>query len=183
MKENKVITNIEQLSPEWLTNILKNKGYLSQGKVTEVIKKRSEITTTSNMHYFGLEFSDDAQKLPAISDIVVRLPKHYEYNKSIGRHEAKFYDILAETMNQLPIPTCYDARISEESGWSHIILEDLSENHIEIEMLQGGGWHPPPTKQYCEKAIDSLSELHAFWWNHPNLEELSKFAFIFNNFK
>ncbi len=28
-----VITNIEQLTPEWLTNIFKKKGYLSNGKV------------------------------------------------------------------------------------------------------------------------------------------------------
>jgi len=33
MKENKVITNIEQLTPEWLTSIFKNNGYLSKGKV------------------------------------------------------------------------------------------------------------------------------------------------------
>jgi len=37
MKENKVITNIEQLTPEWMTSILKNKGYLSNGEVTNII--------------------------------------------------------------------------------------------------------------------------------------------------
>ena len=40
MKENKVITNIEQLTPEWMTRIFKNKGYLNQGKVTKIIKKK-----------------------------------------------------------------------------------------------------------------------------------------------
>jgi len=33
MKEKNVITNIEQLTPERLTSIFKNNGYLSKGKV------------------------------------------------------------------------------------------------------------------------------------------------------
>ena len=183
MKENKVITDIEQLTPDWLTNIFKNKGYLSQGKVTKIIRKNPEVSITSNMHYLELKFSNDAHKIPNNPDIALKLPKHWDYNKAIGRHEAKFYSIVAEAVNQMPIPTCYDAAISEETGWSHIILEDLSKTHVEIEPLQGGGWHPPPTKHYCEKAIDSLAEIHAFWWNHPKLKELSKHAFIFSNFK
>ena len=183
MKENKVITNIEQLTPEWMTNIFKNKGYLRNGKVTKIIKKNSEVSVTSHMHYLDIKFSDDAHPIANIHDITVRLPKHWDYNKYIGRHEAKFYSIVAKTMNQMPIPTCYDAAISEETDWSHIILEDLSKTHVEIEPFQGSGWAPPPSKRYCEKAIDSLSELHDFWWDHPKLKEFSKHAFIFYHFK
>ena len=183
MKEFGVITDIEQVTPERLTSIFKNKGYLSNGKVTKTIKKNSEISVTSNMHYMELNFSNDAQTVPTIPNIVVRFPKHYEYNKMIGRHEAKFYDIVAENMNQLPIPICYDVAYSEETGWSHIMLEDLSKKHVEIEPSQGGGCAPPPTKQYCEKAIDSLAELHAYWWDHPKLMELSKYSYTFYDFK
>jgi len=58
MKENKVITDIEQLTPEWLTRIFKNKGYLSQGKVTKIILNHSEVTITSNMHFLKVKFSN-----------------------------------------------------------------------------------------------------------------------------
>ncbi|MFW9823653.1 MAG: hypothetical protein ACFFE4_11990 [Candidatus Thorarchaeota archaeon] len=44
MKENRIITKIEQLTPEWLTKNLKNKGYLSEGKITEISKKKSQET-------------------------------------------------------------------------------------------------------------------------------------------
>ncbi|MFX0002039.1 MAG: hypothetical protein ACFE9J_01015, partial [Candidatus Hermodarchaeota archaeon] len=143
MRENKIITNIEQLTPEWLTIIFKNKGYLSQGKVTKIILKHTEVTITSNMHFLKVKFSNDAQTKPSIPHIVVKIPK--PVGKILGIHEAKFYSIIAETMNQGRIPTCYNAVFSEESGWSHIILEDLSKTH-------SGIWDYPPTKRYCEKA-------------------------------
>ncbi|MHA1988783.1 MAG: phosphotransferase [Promethearchaeota archaeon] len=183
MKQNKVIIEIEQLTSEWLTRVFKKQGYLEQGRENKINIKNSEVSTTSNMHYMSLEFSSDAQPIPNNPNIVVRLPKHWEYNKTIGRHEAKFYSILAETKNQMPIPTCYDAAISEETGWSHIILEDLSNTLVEIEPLQGSGWHPPPSKRYCEMAINSLADIHAYWWDHPKLNDLSKHAYIFNNLR
>jgi len=72
MKELEVFTDIEQVTPERLTSIFKNKGYLSNGKVTKTIKTNSEVSVTSNMHYLELNFSNDAQTVPTIPNIVVR---------------------------------------------------------------------------------------------------------------
>ncbi|KKK40766.1 hypothetical protein LCGC14_0519410 [marine sediment metagenome] len=57
MIENKVITDIEQVTPELLKSIFKNKGYLTQGKVTKIIEKKSPKTVSSNMHFLRLKFS------------------------------------------------------------------------------------------------------------------------------
>ncbi|MFX0081500.1 MAG: oxidoreductase family protein [Candidatus Hodarchaeota archaeon] len=171
MKENKVITDIEQLTPEWLTNIFKNKGYLSQGKVTKIIKKKSQETITSFVYFLELNFSTDAQTEPPSRELVVKISKHNDEFKIYGRQEAKFYNIIAENMIEMPIPTCYDAVFSEETGLSHIILENISKTH---ETLLNFPFGPPPSKQHFEKAIDSLAEIHAFWWDHKNLKELSK---------
>ncbi|GAG77766.1 unnamed protein product [marine sediment metagenome] len=121
------------------------------------------------MHYLEVKFSNDTQTEPSNPHIVVKIPKPVV--KILGTHEVKFYSFIAETMNQGTIPTCYDAVFSEESGWSHIILEDLSKTYLGI-------WEYPPTKRYCEKAIDCLAEIHAFWWDHPKLKELSKHSYV-----
>ncbi|MHA2088150.1 MAG: hypothetical protein ACW972_07730, partial [Promethearchaeota archaeon] len=90
MKENKVITEIEQLTPEWMTRIFKNKGYLNQGKVSKITKKKSQETITSNVHCLEVTFSTDAQAEPASPEIVVKIPKPFA---SVGgRHEVKFYN-------------------------------------------------------------------------------------------
>lgn len=176
MKENKVITEIEQLTPEWLTNIFKNKGYLNQGKVTKIIKKKSQETVTSNIHFLEVTFSTNVQGEPASPEIVVKIHKLNPVNKFLGKHEAIFYNIVAEMMNNMPIPICYDAAFSEEIGRSHIMLENLSKTHT-------GCFDYPPSKRYLERAIDCLAEIHAFWWDHPKLKEISKHSYVLYTFK
>jgi len=171
MKENKVITEIEQLTPERLTRIFKNKGYLSQGKVTKIINKKTQETITSFVHFLELYFSNDVQTEPPSPDIVVKFSKDIDEFKLGGRQEAKFYSIIAENMIDMPILNCYDAVFSEESGLSHIILENISKTH---ETLSGLPFGLAPSKQYFEKAIESLAQIHAFWWDHNKLKELSK---------
>ena len=58
------ITDMEQMSPEWLTRVLQKKGFLNQGKVTAVQKKplRATISITSNLARFAASYSDDAPK-------------------------------------------------------------------------------------------------------------------------
>ena len=174
MEENKVITDIEQLTPEWMTSILKNKGYLSNGKVTKIIKKNTRETLTAGVYFLELKFSNDAQTKPASPEIVVKISKP---NDIKGRNEVKYYNFVAEMMNDMPIPICYDAAYSEET-LSHIILENISDTHREV---SDWGWPLSPSKQYCEKAIDCLAELHAFWWDHPKLKDLTKYTSVFYN--
>jgi hypothetical protein len=169
LKENKVIVNIEQLTPERLTRIFKNKGYLNQGKVSKIIKKNSQESLSSNLHFLEIIFSNNAQTKPISPEIVVKIPKRLA--KFFGRHEAKFYSIIAEKMDEMPIPTCYDAVYSNITLLSHLILENLSNTHIELPP-------DPPSKQHCEKAIDCLAELHAYWWNHPKLNEITRHSVV-----
>ena len=126
------------------------------------------------MHFLELNFSNDAQTEALSSEIIIKIPKSVGVTKLIGTREVKFYSIVAETMNEMPIPTCYDAVFSEETGASHIILDDLSKAHIDLK------FYPiPPSRRYCERAIDCLAEIHAFWWDYHKLKELSKhFNFI-----
>ena len=175
MNEKGVITDIEQLTPELLTNIFKKKGYLSNGKVIKIIKKNSLETVTSNVHFLELNFSNDTLTEATSPEIVVKIPKSVDLAKFVGKHETKFYKIVAETMNNMPIPICYDAAFSEETGDSHIILDNLSKKYIEAPLS--------PSKRYREKAIDCLAEIHAFWWDHQKLKEISKHAYVLYTFK
>jgi thiamine kinase-like enzyme len=173
MKDHKVITNVEQLTPERLTRIFKNKGYLSQGKVTQIIKEKSQETIGSNVHFLELNFSTDAQTKPASPEIVVKIS-----NLPHGKYEVNYYTFAAEIMNDMPIPICYNATYSEETGLSHIILENISDTHREV---SDWGWPLSPKRQYCEKVIDCLAELHAFWWDHPKLKDLTNYSSVFYN--
>jgi len=113
MEENAVITNIDQLTTERMTIIFKNKGYLSQGKVVKIVKKKSQETNTSYMHFLELNFSSNAQMEPPSPEIVVKMPKPSDLYKSAMKHDVKFHNIVAENMIKMPIPTCYEALFSD----------------------------------------------------------------------
>ena len=172
MKENKVISDIEQLTPERLTSILKKNGYLSHGKVAKIIQKNPIEKIGSDVYFLQLIFSNDAQTKPASPEIVVKFSKP-KYIK--GRYEVNYYNFVAKEMNDKPIPICYDAAYSEETGVSHIILENISNTHGEVNW----GWPLSPSKPHCEKAIDCMAELHAFWWDRPKLKDLTKYTSVY----
>ena len=109
MKENKVITDIEQLTPEWLTSIFRSKGYLSRGKVTKIIKKKSQETNTSNVYFLKVKFSNDAQIRMTSPEIIVKIHKfegipeqRIEQFRKDAKYEAKFYNIIAENIPEKP---------------------------------------------------------------------------------
>ncbi|MHA2398546.1 MAG: oxidoreductase family protein [Promethearchaeota archaeon] len=181
MSQKRVITDIKQLTPERLTKILKNKGTINQGTVTKITEKNSKRTTTSKVYFLEAKLSNDAQTEQTSLDIVVKITQLLGSVRILGQLETKFYNILAETMDNMPIPTCYDANISRITGWSHKILEDLSQTHESLSLPLNV--YLPPPKRYCEKVIDTLAELHAFWWDHPKIREYSKFSHGFYTFK
>ncbi|MGY5878731.1 MAG: phosphotransferase [Candidatus Thorarchaeota archaeon] len=174
VKEIKIITDIEELTPEWLTNIFKNNGYLTQGTISEIVSRHSLRGLTYSVE---VKFSNDAQSEHISSDLVVKMISADDL--FLRTREAKFYSIVSKTMSGMPISTCYDAAYSEETGSSHIVLDDFSKTHSQYPEY-------PPLKQTFEKAIDSLAEIHAFWWDHKKLNELSNHSFNYypmNSFK
>lgn len=184
MKENKVITDIEQLTPEWLTNIFKKKGYLSNGKVTKIIMEKSQKNVSSDVFFFKLVFSIDARvELPS-AEIVV---KKWNF---INGNEVHFYNSIANQMKENAIPSCYYAYTSKGNNESIIILNNMLTTHKEYSTALD-----KLTKRHAKRAIETLAEIHAFWWEHPKLEKIiigggglnitdkNKFMLIYNTIK
>jgi len=95
LKEKRVISDIDQLTIERLTKILKKKRIIRNEKVTKIIKKSSEQTTTSMLHFLEVKFSSDPQTEPASLEIAVKITKFF------GKGEVKFYNIVAKTMKKM----------------------------------------------------------------------------------
>ncbi|MHA1907279.1 MAG: phosphotransferase [Candidatus Thorarchaeota archaeon] len=165
MKETRIITDAEELTPEWLTDIFRNNGLLSQGKVAEIVNRTSLRGSTYSLE---LKFSDDTQRDQLSSSIVVKPILSDDW--FLKTREAKFYSSVPKIASGMPIPSCFDSAYSEKTGNSHIILDNFSETHAQY------SGHPP-SKQFFQTAIDSLAEIHASWWNHKELGELSNHSF------
>ncbi|MHA2184782.1 MAG: hypothetical protein ACXAAI_07250, partial [Promethearchaeota archaeon] len=175
MKNFKDILNIEEITPEWFTEILRKNGNLQEGSITSILRTGSQKGTTTNIYFLELEFSNDAKgKLPSAEIVVKILQPDFQYKKEIKpylKKEVHFYNTIADKMEELPIPTCYYAYFSEEPINNLIILNNLLKTNslTQLDFTRHYLTHMDKIK----RAIDTLAAIHAFWWEHPKLEEIT----------
>lgn len=167
-----VITTPEEVTPEWLTGVLRQSGFLSRGKVIKVENKLTKRLLVSVVSRLEVSYSADASAPPAPSQLFLKIsgPDSVQvvFSEPHSR-EVEFYNVIAAEMSDPPFIRCYDAAYSAESGNSHLLLDDLSETHFQPESPHS------PEKLYCELAMECMAQLHAFWWEHPRLgKEIGK---------
>lgn len=155
-----LITDGDQITPDWLTRVLQKEGCINQAEVI-MVQKSSWSTTTSIISRLELSYSDDAPK-SAPSQLFLKISKP-DVSSRFGKKEVRFYNTIADAMIDSPLVRCYDAVYSPKTGKSHLLLDDLSETHFQAEFPL------PPCKPQCEQVIDCLAGFHAFWWEHPRL--------------
>jgi thiamine kinase-like enzyme len=158
-----LITDLEQVTPEWLTTVLQEQGSLEQGIVVAV-ETSSQSLKTSTVSQLKISYSDDAPaSAPGrlffkLSDPDIRSNLYSSHAK-----EVEFYTKIAPTQIEPLVVRCYDAFYSPELDRAHLLLEDPSDTHYHI----SGGLTPRPSEY--EQAIDCLAKLHASYWEHPRL--------------
>src|SRR5262245_59324863 len=148
-----LITDPDQLTAERLTGILRAQGVLDRGEVTAV-QRRSHASITASVAQLEVSYADLAPP-----DAPTRL-----FLKLGGRRiEVEFYNVIAPAMPEAPVPRCYEAVFSLESGRSHLLFGDLSATHYVPEGAL------PPLLADTERMVDALAQVHAHWWEHPRL--------------
>jgi hypothetical protein len=150
-----VITGIEQVTPNWLTAVLKKSGVLTQGEVGGV-ETAQTATLTATAIPLTLRYSDDA---PAA------VPEKLFLKLGRRKPEVDFYNVVLPLMTGVPVVQCYDAAFANHLGVSHLLMDDVSATHVE----------PPDALPLSEavsrQLIDILACLHAQWWEHPRLAD------------
>ena len=156
------IATEEQITPDWLTDILRQNGHLVRGGVGEINKIGFK---TFFSHIFRLEVTYSKDVTPALpSKLLLKVPfAENEDALKMGKDEVFIYNKLKSEMNDPPLVSCFDAIYSPDSRRSHLLLEDLSGSHFQPELPI------PPSQRHCELCVETLAQFHAFWWEHPSL--------------
>jgi hypothetical protein len=162
-----VIASAEQVTPEWLTTVLHEKGYLSRGQVISVQKVNHPqhiVAFFADISCLEVSYSDRVSELaPRRLFLKVSKPDLQPADLWMGRKEVEFYNTIASTMDDPPLVRCYDAVYAPDTGQSHVLLDDLSETHFQPEPPL------PPSDLHCKRLMDCLASFHAHWWEHPRL--------------
>ncbi len=164
-----VIQSLAQVTPEWLTAKLRERGVLPRGAVSHIEFDSTTFNQgfVSNIARLKISYSQDAfGKLPrnVPNSLFLKMSKpdvHPEMLKR-GCHEISFYRAVQPIAHELEIPICYDAECDAEQR-SHLLIQDLSETHFQKPLPL------PPSNRHCEMIVEALAQLHAQWWNDPRL--------------
>ncbi len=158
------IASAEQVTPQWLTAVLRQRGSLPRGRVTSVTAGPAHGAFGSSAWRLQVSYSPDAvasapQGLFLKASQPGLAPGEFDVRQLA--QEARFYAVIAPLMAAPFTIPCYDAAWQAETGASHILLKDVSATHAaDRDLLHPG---------HVEQAVDCLARLHAFWWDHPRL--------------
>jgi len=170
-----VITNVSQVTPEWLTKTLQKQNFADWAheiSVQAVNCTHHTSTWFADIAFLEVSYSGkETSQVPRQLLLKVSKSDLKSIDLLYGKKEVEFYNLIAKEMYDPPLVCCYDAVYRPDSGNSHILLRDLSKTH----------WQPPhplpPSRRACELTMDALAQFHSHWWEHPQLrKELRKLS-------
>lgn len=131
-----VITDIQQVTPAWLGERLRENGYLPHGTVVQIDELEAAQSSVSRVYYLGIRYAGGDGETAAPPRLFLKLPNP---GLTRGDREVEFYRAIAPAMSEaypaaeLPFLRCYDAAYAEDSGRSHLLLEDASATHFALD--------------------------------------------------
>ncbi|MFL6546584.1 MAG: phosphotransferase [Candidatus Udaeobacter sp.] len=161
------ISGADQISPAWLTEVLRQSGALQQGEVEAVEYQKTDAFNSDTFHLV-LRYSGEVSPAPP-TQLILKRNTSESWSREAGAEEVKFYMLVAS----LPDPPsaiipCYAAAYDEASGNSYVLLLDLSATHRspvtrdqQVSIEEG-----MPTVKDIEAVVDAMARLHAYWWEH-----------------
>ena len=158
-----VITALDALTPDQLTEILRHSGHLPQGRVSHISISQRATTHISTTGLLKLGYVDAPPTAPRT--LFLKLPTVHDPR---GAHEIAFYQRLVPPMQaqfervELPFVYCYDLALDEASGHAHLLLEDMSATHFDYD-------ERAPNAIHYEYVVEAFAQIHAFWWEHDQL--------------
>ena len=158
-----MITNAEQITPQWLTKRFQQNGHLSHQTVTDVQIGETFESTAAFFTRLKATYSTESPDNPH-TDLVFK-----DYRKDWfggGIAESVFFnEIVAQTPDP-PVFRCYDFDYDRDARQCYLILEDASVTHVDT---------PPKAEGFTvalyKQIIDELLKFHIQWWEHPRISQ------------
>jgi hypothetical protein len=160
--QDEVITSIDQVTTGWLTSVLLSSGALTNGAVAafEVDRGRGNWSTSASLKVRYVDVSQGA--LP--QRLFLKMVNTDLEDEYFGPSEVAYYTHDYAGVAGVPLVRCHNAAYSEEKQRYHVLLDDLSETHVEAA-------ENTPTLEYGLALAEGLAVMHARWWGAQRLAE------------
>jgi hypothetical protein len=151
---------LAQLTPEWLTEVLRAHGHLMRGQVRHIEFLATSETLPARHTRFVVTYSPETPPT-APTQLFLKLTKP-EY-LAAAEHEIRFYKTLAPHMPALACVPWYGAGTVADTAY--LLLADVSATH----RAWANGPLPPT---HLTAMVAALAGVHARWWECPELGAL-----------
>ena len=161
-----LITSPDQISPDWLTQRLREDDYLPYFRVRDVRLLHSRETDSATLYTLRIRYSDISVTRTLPDTMILKV---YHPGQPLADKEVTFYSRLAPSLRQaygdadLAICDGYDAFYDIDADQSHVLIAGLPETfkqHIEP---------VPPSKRHFAQLADALARIHACFWEDERL--------------
>ena len=159
----------QEITTQWLTDALS--AHTDGAKVHKIaVEDIGEGTGIfGEIARLAISYEEPADSPP--DSVVVKLPCTEPENLAVAqalgiyKREVRFFNEIASS-TPLRVPRCYHSDLSDDGAFV-LVLEDLN-NEFEV-----GDQVVGATVSQAEDIIDALAKLHAAWWEHDDLDELT----------
>jgi hypothetical protein len=160
---DQVITDLEQVTAEWLTAVLHRSGALTQGTVVgfAVTGGRGNWSESGSLQ---LTYSQDAQGKRPLRLFLKLVNADTGDGEYFGSSEVDYYLRDYVDVPDAPLLRCYDGRYSAAIHRYHLLLEDVSATHVVA-------CDQPQTLDYGLALAEAFAILHGRWWGAARLAE------------
>jgi len=187
MSAPEIPASITEVTPAWLSDVLRDAGVLPAGAVQAVTVDQIGVGVgiMGELFRVGADYGAGGPPPGAPSSVVVKLPSPFEANRAqgvgLGMYEAevRFYRELAPH-TAARTARCYHADIVPGTARFVVVLEDLSG-------LEMADYVAGMTVEECRAAARALAAVHGSWWGkvdapayawipsvvHPRIEMLA----------
>ena len=159
-----VIVSLDQVTPDWLTAVLTGSGALTMGSVSslEIDPGRGNWSTGGRLRLRYVSGSAGARPRRLFLKMVDT--EASSGDEFFGDSEVTYYTRDYLGVEGVPLVRCYDAAYSAELERYHLLLDDLSETHVQAA-------NKKPTLEYGLALAEGLAVLHAHWWGGARLAQ------------
>ena len=157
-----VITRMDQVTPEWLTSVLYDSGALTNGAVTKFAVENGRGNWSANV-ILRVQYNDGS-KGGKPRQLFLKMVKMDMNGEFFSSSEVTFYTHDYTDVADAPLVRCHNAACSEKLRRYHVLLDDVSETHIEAA-------DKAPTLEYGLALAEGLAAMHARWWGAERLAE------------
>lgn len=166
-----VPSNMNEITPGWLTEALRAGGHLEDASVVEI----RSTPIGEGAGFLGelrrMELVYDGRADGAPASLIAKLPTAFPEARAVGmqfryyERENRFYEDVAPHIS-LRIPRAYYTGTDTAAGNFALLLEDLSG------VARLGDQLEACDILTAELVVRELARFHAAWWNHPMVESL-----------